>query len=309
MIAHIEKELQLQIDKDNFNPPEALSQAYYITTSTNSSIFFDIYFDTKDDTLFNNKALYRLRQRFKNQNIFASYLNDPLNTKSFPSRMEYQTKINRTHIDAGLSETEETRFEFRKESTPFNENNLPPNQPWDITTYITYLQRGKFKQYHLLPSQKLMAYLQKKDPNIQKIALSPSVAVITERERIHLNVPSPWGSGPNPEQAFIISLDTFRVYDGKKYLQFLSQRKPFAPKLLGTSQEIEIEFERNTSTKLDTLIQKQTDQYEKNTFIKNQFLQNQQEIQEHITQALKSIKIDIIPQNNSKYSQAHRFKK
>ena len=57
MIAHIEKELQLQIDKDNFNPPEALSQAYYITTSTNSSIFFDIYFDTKDDTLFNNKAL------------------------------------------------------------------------------------------------------------------------------------------------------------------------------------------------------------------------------------------------------------
>ena len=80
--------------------------------------------------------------------------------------------------------------------------------------------------------------------------MSPKLGLLTKRNRMHFNCKNPFGSGPNPEQLFIITLD--RVYcehgciDRKNLL------------------EIEIERERNTSTILDQIAG-----YENTSFFSN----------------------------------------
>ena len=49
--------------------------------------------------------------------------------------------------------------------------------------------------------------------------------LLTERYRQHLNIKSDWGSGPNPEQSYIISLDRSHIYDAGPYLTHLEKPK------------------------------------------------------------------------------------
>jgi hypothetical protein len=221
----IKRKLNLILDNKKFRGIESIVKSrFYLTEAQNPLIFVDYYFDDKL-TLYNSLRMYRLRYRFKSESEFYSY-SETKEKSSFPIRCEVQLKTY-DNIDKDYFKSQEYRFEFRSESPPFNiKNNPAPPPPWPKREFLKIAKLGKYRNYHMLPHFKLE----------EGISLKRSASLVTKRKRFHLNIRTPWGIGPNPEQAFIISVDHSII-----------------PKNGDQFSEIEIEFERNVSTTFEQL--------------------------------------------------------
>ena len=213
--------------------------------SPKSFAFLDEYYDTDDRKLLNNNSAYRLRFRW---NRFLSYVRSkvyPFSSRFRPTRTEIQAKVGYEKLSENKLTTTETRFEFRKESEPFVDGVELPPMSWEKENYRDVAIKGQYKNYKIYPYNALEEIISADDK------LSPKLGLITKRNRMHFNCKNPFGSGPNPEQLFIITLD--RVY--------CEHGCGDRDNLL----EIEIERERNTSTVLDQIAS-----YENTGFFSNQ---------------------------------------
>ena len=127
-----------------------------------------------------------------------------------------------------------------------------------------------------------------------------------------MNVNTPWGSGPNPDNAFIISMDFSEVL-GPEYLDYLLREKYRAqsirPTARGNTYEMEIEFERNVSTVLDKKIEELKDSDDKDELlrllrVRKAFLADQDYLEKIIRNYFSSAGINIIPLHKSKFNSA-----
>jgi hypothetical protein len=120
-----------------------------------------------------------------------------------------------------------------------------------------------------------------------------------------MNMVTDYGSGPNPEQAFILSLDRTVVYDGPRYMEYLEVARlgniP-RPRSVGTFYEIEIEFERNVSTRLDEVIA--SGGSASASRLRDAFIEDQQRIRGVVGDVFASMDIRTSGGNRSKYQRA-----
>jgi hypothetical protein len=233
MAKELERVLQNILKVHQFAFPKLVEEKYYLDPQFQSFVFKDYYFDSPDNVLGEKNISYRLRYRWVNLDRYHRYSLFPWLKSYYPDRCEIQLKENYKFFQDGLSEVEETRFEFRNESPPFNKKRDAPLPPWPKAKYLEVAKKGKFKNYRIHPYHRLQRLVGDKD-------LDTRFEVTTIRYRTHLNIKHPWGSGPNPEQAFIITIDKvyFKNSDDSKRGEFL---------------ELEIELERNTSTHIQLL--------------------------------------------------------
>jgi hypothetical protein len=212
--------------------------------SPKSFAFLDEYYDTDDRKILKSNSAYRLRFRW---NRFLSYVRSklyPFSSQFNPTRTEIQAKVGYERLSENKMTTTETRFEFRKESEPFVDGVELPPVSWEVENYRNIAISGQYKNYKIYPYDALEEIISPKDN------LTPKLGLLTKRNRMHFNCKSPFGSGPNPEQLFIITLDRVFCEHG------CIDRKNLL--------EIEIERERNTSTTLD-----QVAGYENTSFFSN----------------------------------------
>lgn len=289
---------------------------YYTDNNVASFAFMDVCFDTENDLNYKNAVVYRLRERFKSLKRYRDYVQDQSVVVNWPYRIEFQAKTDRKELGGGLSIVSESRFEFRKQSPPFSKINLPPPPPWDLDEFIGYLQEGRYKTYYTWPAKSIVNYFIPERTNKNDLVFKPKLILIIERHRQHINMRTPWGSGPNPEQAFIISLDNTWVYNGPVYLEFLEAKKlgkdVIEPELKGNFVEIEIEFERNVSGALDRSIQEIEDWSDNNTLewlkkARDAFLNDQETIMKIVRNYFKGTGVIIKPIGQSKYRQAYEM--
>ena len=228
--------LDLFQKSQSFHFTSLIHAQYYLDKRFKTFFFKDHYLDTYDTILSKSNSSYRLRYRWNRHDQYARYQLFPYIRSFFPSRCEIQFKRDYS-IDPTSQQMRvyESRFEFRNESSPFIfEGNAPP-PPWPLKQYLRYAQSGRFHSYQILPS----TILSNKMPNV-KPDLVETVNVHTTRFRNHINITyNPWGSGPNINQVFIVSLDVSSwIYaNGKKSTNSLL--------------ELEIELDRNTSTMIE----------------------------------------------------------
>lgn len=205
-----------------------------IDSTPQSFAFLDYYYDTNDQDILKASSAYRLRYRWSN---FMDYVRSrlfPVSSLFRPTRVEIQSKIGYKETEDGKLETTETRFEFRKEASPFIDGARLPPIDWAHENYENVLTSGTYLGYKIYPKVVLEDELKVSGD------LANTVTLLTKRNRMHINCKSPFGTGPNPDQLFIITAD--RIYCEKGCSD---SYKP--------SIEIEIERERNTSTMLDTI--------------------------------------------------------
>lgn len=222
------------INTHRLSLPKLLDKPYRIEGKFTDFVFDDTYFDTSDRQILKNRSAYRLRYRFSEMGSYIYFLSGlpylGKGSSTGPNRVEVQFKKS-YQFDSreGLMKVEESRFEFRNESEPFLRNNDAPKPPWPREQFIDYAIKGTFRTYEMMPHAELQKQLGSPSP-----LLHPILRVITQRHRMHINIESPWGSGPNPEQAFIITIDVSRVGDQDSELL-----------------EIEVETDRNISRNMD----------------------------------------------------------
>ena len=123
-----------------------------------------------------------------------------------------------------------------------------------------------------------------------------------------MNMETQYGSGPNPEQAFILSFDKTEIYDGQSYLAFLQATKKdpmYRPVPNEVFYEMEIEFERNISTKLDDAIE--TQNIKAANLLRDAFLKDQKTIRSVVTELFESRGMKISGMNLSKYQRGRSF--
>ncbi|RME59900.1 MAG: hypothetical protein D6780_04350, partial [Candidatus Dadabacteria bacterium] len=310
----MQKALKEGLKKAKWSAPLQVKSSYWADEKVGEFLFRDIYFDTADWLCFKNNISYRYRNRFNNFSDYKKHLKYFWWPKYWPYRLEYQAKVNREELGRGYSTVEEARFEFRKESKPFSLSYLPPLPPWPIKEFIAYFQNGTYKGLATYPAKSVINYLVKKGIKREQYEFNPSLVLITERLRQHLHLKTPWGSGPNPTQAFIISLDKSNIYPAKYYLEYLhlkelgvkGARVPFP---LGRLIEIEVEFERNVSENLDKelLKAKAKGDIKRVEFLKkviSAFKEDQEEIMKILQSEFSKQGIKIVPAVGSKYKQA-----
>ncbi|MCB0317483.1 MAG: CotH kinase family protein [Bdellovibrionales bacterium] len=302
---------------DSWQSPGLVGSPLYADQSTGDFIFRDIYFDTAEGLAFKNALSYRFRNRYSSYSDYKSHIKDPNLAVFWPTRLEIQAKTGREETGEGFSVVGETRFEFRKESKPFSVENPPPSSPWDENEFLPYMESGEFKGVKLLPARDAYNYLVKKEPQIKTVEFRPEVVLLTERYRQHLNIHTPWGSGPNPDQSYIISVDRSHIFIATDYLDYLNARKQgvkdaVKPKRISCLTEIEVEFERNVSDKLDQAIsaaEKQGDKQEVQRLQKvlEAFFADQQTIMKVVQEYFSAKGIAVKPANKSKYEQAYEI--
>lgn len=299
---------------DVWSAPKFTGTNYFVDQGVKDFVFRDVYFDTADRLNFQHGVSYRLRNRYSSIKGYEYHTKKPFWSEVWPHRVEFQAKTERQEETAGFSTVMETRFEFRKESAPFSEQNLPPPSPWDLDEFIPYFKAGNFKGLTTLPAQVVYNFHVPEHTSKTELEFEPVTVVVTERFRQHLNIKSPWGSGPNPEQSYIITLDQSHVYEAKQYLEYLHARKLGVkhitePVSTGRLLEIEIEFERNVSDKLDQAILKAESNGDGNEAQKlkearDAFLKDQGQIVSVIQDYFKDKGVVVAPASKSKYVQA-----
>jgi hypothetical protein len=180
--------------------------------------FEDQYFDTSNDDLLKNNSIYRIRSRFKPylkwliQNRIGSF--NLLN----PHRVEAQFKDNYIKVNSTTSRIDETRFEV------------------DINSEHSYEELAD------LPHPLGTIYFKEKVGAISKgKPLKAVYRSLTKRSRFHINCLNPWGSGANPNQVFLISVDRIIHLESDV----------FKVDRLGVDIEVEVELERNISSRLE----------------------------------------------------------
>ena len=193
---------------DTLQFPKLVGRSYKYKRKSKSFAFRDHYFDDDKMTLSQNDITYRLRYRWKRYADFKQHIAFPFLKSFFPHRCEIQLKSNYQQTPTGMTEAEETRFEFRNASAPFDAKKDAPKAPWPLKEFEQYAKYGKFRDYTIYPYYQLEKELTKAKKF--RGELQQSVVLLTERTRSHIRIKSPWGTGPNPDQTFIITLDHVR---------------------------------------------------------------------------------------------------
>lgn len=236
----IQKSLKKAISKNSLKFGAFVGSSYYIDDAFQPFAFKDTYIDTDNFDILKSKSSFRLRYRW---NRFEYYLRSralPFLKTFQPTRCEIQYKEGYSSIpNTNILKVQESRFEFRNESYPFNIKQDAPGAPWPYDDYIKYATQGFYKDYVVLPTYNAVKNLND-NYQIKNVEFKAAIQAVTQRNRLHLNVSHPWGWGPNPDQSFIITID-------KTFFQSARDGLPNNNvKLL----EIEIEPERNTTTQL-----------------------------------------------------------
>ena len=225
--------LQKMIDASVFDFPKISRNNYYLDPSFQSFVFKDIYLDDAVKSLLQQNSAYRLRYRWVNEEKYFRYRLFPFVGFFYPDRCEIQFKFGYKRV-GGMNRlaVEESRFEFRNDSTPFDRLRDAPAPPWPQKQYLQIAKSGKYEQYRMLPYDQLA----NKIDGFNRQSFSTAFELVTRRYRLHLNGKNPWGTGPNPDHVFIITMDrSSSTGTSKKLLEF------------------EIEMDRNTSTRMHQL--------------------------------------------------------
>lgn len=169
--------LRLSIGDEKWQAPKYTGNSYYVDQEVKDFAFRDIYFDTPDNLNYRNNLSYRLRNRYSNRSGYKIHVKSPGWTGEWPYRLEYQAKFGREELGDGFSTVDEARFEFRKESKPFSEENLPPPPPWDLDEFIPYFEAGEFKGLQTLPAKEVMEFYQGKGVQAKELSFSPRLVL------------------------------------------------------------------------------------------------------------------------------------
>ncbi len=228
--------LQASIDSlqlnNGFKFSKLIDSKYQMDPSFQNFVFKDYYYDTPNLGVLNSNSALRIRYRWNSIQKYRLFQFLPIIKYFYPSRCEFQFKDNYQVLSNSQIKVTETRFEFRNESSPFDKKNNSPQSPWEFSKYEKYFKSGYFKDYKILPIESLAKKLQKLE--VKELNLALKVSVVTRRLRSHLNLENPWGTGPNPNQVFILTIDHSNSEKGSFY-------------------EIEIEIDRNISTELNKI--------------------------------------------------------
>lgn len=302
------------LEKERWSAPLLTNTWYYPDAKAKPFLFRDVYFDTKDRLNYQFGVSYRYRNRFKDRKDYGYHLKKPNWSEYWPYRLEFQAKVDREEMDDGFSITNESRFEFRTASEPFSETNVPPGPPWEEDIFIPYFLDGKYRGIATYPAKAVLEYLGNNGVNTETLEFEPASVLVTDRHRQHLNLKTDWGSGPNPEQSFIISLDHSEVYQPAPYLDYLRRKRLGYKKLprpepVGRLIEIELEFERNVSAVLDREIRKAIKSGDKATEqrlvkVRDAFLADLDAIKDALLDHFALLGIQVVPADKSKYLQS-----
>lgn len=306
-------ELEIRLrEKAGFSAPSFTGVPYFVDPRAIDLLFRDIYFDTLDALLERHQVSYRVRHRWRSASSYSRHLEHPRWTQDWPHRVDFQAKVDRTERGGGLSSVREGRLEFLRSMPPFNEAHYPPpDPPWPVDVYAEYFVDGRFEGRVAESARTLLEFLAAKGEIRDSYALVPKVVIVTERIRQHLNMLTRWGWGPDPEQAFIISFDRSDVFPAAEYVAYLKDPSLGRPDRLARLFEVEVEFERNVSFRLDEEInagQARGDEPEvaKLEAVRGAFLSDQERILETIGRVVKRYGARLEPASESKYLQAVR---
>lgn len=244
-------------DKTKFN---LLSKSpYYLDPNFQAFAFVDHYFDTPEDSVLKAKSSYRLRYRWNRKESYLRHRIFPFLSAFNPTRCEIQFKGGyQNNPETNIVEVQESRFEFRNESEPFVRDSSAPSSPWPTEEYFSYMKSGHYKDYRTQPMADLLSRLPQGQGSLN-LNFQRKFKLVTFRERMHLNMKHPWGSGPNPEQVFIITIDQSSLEEASLGGLAIKDSK-IGKQLL----EIEIEIERNTTTEMER-ISKTGDSFDEQT--------------------------------------------
>ena len=297
----IQRKVESSLLTKKWHAPLHLKVPYRVDPVYGTFLFRDLYFDNSSKINHKRNVSYRLRQRFRSDNSYKRHIKNPRAARDWPSRMEFQVKFDRREMPEGFSHVMESRFEFRPQSPPFSLQKMPPNRPWSLDQFIDLFQAGSYHHQITHPAASVEKLY---GASHEQLGFEPSLILLTRRVRLHLNLKNPWGSGPNPEQVFIISLDHSSIFEPKKYFDSIitPSKSPLAS--LGSFYEMEIEFERNTATKLDLQIEQETKRNSKLHSIRQSFLNDQKALKDLIISELSPHKLEIRPVGQSKYRSA-----
>lgn len=252
ILMAISESLESFVTLPSLRAPKLTDSRYWLRKSETPFLFLDFYFDTSDFALDKRDLVYRLRYRWKSVPDFIRFMNGGRNSQDLPIRCELQCKFNRRELSNGYSEASETRFEFRSESNPFSQIYPAPASPWPFSTYISFAQRGVFEGLIMSPAKDCAQALHH-DQRGKAVKLLPQIAILDIRTRYHILLKTPWGTGPMPDDTFIVTIDNFwystdfelllkEIHMGRKK-RLYHFRNLF--KNLGA--EVEVEFERNVA--------------------------------------------------------------
>lgn len=195
-----------------FDFPKAIGTKEPFQVSPLQKLFFvDEYYDTKSEILNQSNLVLRYRRRFKNSWQYRLHQWFPHVRLFFPYRTEIQLK-KLISIHKNKYHFEEKRIESRDDDKLKD----PPTKPKEWISPSLDL----FSQFSIEITEIL----------VKKLTIE------TDRKRFHLKLKNPWGSGPNPEQVFLFSLDSSRAESA------CEEKVNFT--------QLEIEAERNTSVEL-----------------------------------------------------------
>lgn len=294
---------QAALDPSRWKAPAfGLEPAYRVATAVEANIYRDIYMDTPDNRCYTNDISYRLRHRFKDKATHESHIRNPENPRFWPYRLEFQAKTGREVLAPGLSAINEARLEFRKQSKPFDgDSRRPPPPPWTFDEYLPWMASGTFRGAVGTPGKHVAQTLAALYPGEKSWRFEPRVAVVSERGRAHFQLKTPWGSGPNPDQAFIITIDKATIYPASSFIDFVhsspNQKKKATLEPSGTLLEFEIEFERNVSVGV-------IGDKERLEAAHQAFLKDQEQILLSLKDGLAKYGYSLNPMSRSKYLQA-----
>lgn len=306
--------LRAKVKEDGYwSAPGLVGKPYYVVNDVQTYLYRDVYFDTADQLCKEHNVSYRLRNRFKSLEQHNQHMVAAANSEYWPYRAEFQAKFDRKELEGGFSTVMESRFEFREESEPFSKTNPPPGPPWPLRQYIPYFQSGRFAGLVTYPAQDVMRFFNERT-GTEKLLFEPVVVFITERTRQHMHIDTPWGYGPNPTQAYIISFDNVTAYAADDYLQALDAGSPISDlKPVGKLVELEIEFERNVSQNLDKKIKElqtagDTQELARLQAVREAFVADQKLMMSTLADYLKAEhQLELTPQKRSKFGQAKEF--
>ncbi len=267
-------------------------------------VFRDIYFDTEDQTNAKNDLILRARHRWSSLETFDSFLRGSRETQHLPHRFEIQTKTDKNRLSDGLSQVTEVRVDLSTEPQLLPGDLATIRSPWPIHQYLSLLKTGTQNGWALSTHIAYSRALARHQDLDSVLYLKPSVVVYTLRSRFHLNLKTPWGSGPNPEQAYVISIDLFWAKPFEDIEASSSRISRFSELMLKFSDaalEVEIEFERNVSEKLELAVKTgdATAIAAETTFHSDLNL-----IARHLKDQLSKAQIPVVYFNLGKYAQA-----
>ena len=241
-------------DNSQWKASQRYDKKYKVSYSKDIFLFRDLYFETNENLLNEKNSNLRLRYRWKNQYSHKEFMKGTQSDEAKPTRVEIQSKIERKSLENNIIQSKETRLEFLRDDNPIKNYFEAGKAQALLPLFTGIIKTGRWKSNSLNPIKVLMNHLNpEKILTDSRFYLKPYWAIYTHRNRLHLKLNTPWGSGANPDHTFIVTIDRFwgaptpaKVRENDLRILF-SKQPPLEKQML----EIEIEFERNTSQVLD----------------------------------------------------------